>query len=133
LHESVIWKGIHATLKQDNKEDNNNRRTTPTVVVTSKKKTPFQAPATVSLDEEFIMGHGLQSFRCVIILDGVVEKVLEENFLNVVPKTSNRKVVLEMVEECDKEVLPTLMATSVHEVNSWARSTPYTPRPGGEG
>jgi hypothetical protein len=71
----------------------------------------------------------------VIILDGVVEKVLEENFLNGVPKTSNRKVVLAMVEECDKEVLPTLMATatSVHGVNSWVRSTPYTPRPGREG
>jgi hypothetical protein len=70
----------------------------------SNKNTPFQAPATVSVDEELIMGHGLQTFRSVTILDDVVKKVLEEQFQKGVLKTSNRKGVLEMVEECGKKV-----------------------------
>jgi hypothetical protein len=60
----------------------------------------------------------LQTFRSVTILDDVVKKVLEEQFQKGVLKTSNRKGVLEMVEECGKKV-PTLMAPSMHEVNSW--------------
>jgi hypothetical protein len=66
------------------------------------------------------MGHGLAQFRFVMVLDDVVKEILEEDFQKGVEKSSNRKGVLEMVEECGK-IVPELMAPSVHEheVNSW--------------
>jgi hypothetical protein len=44
--------------------------------------------------------------------------VSETQFQLGVTKSSNRKGVLEMVEECAKTI-PTLMAPAIHEVNSW--------------
>jgi hypothetical protein len=67
------------------------------------------------------MGHGLAQFRFVTVLDDVVKEILEEQFQKGVEKSSNRKGVLEMVEECGKTV-PELMAPSVHDVNSWLSS-----------
>jgi hypothetical protein len=56
-----------------------------------------------------------------MVLDDVVKEVLEEEFQKGVEKSSNRKGVLEMVEECGK-IVPELMAPSVHDVNSWLSS-----------
>jgi hypothetical protein len=67
------------------------------------------------------MGHGLAQFRFVMVLDDVVKDILEEQFQKGVEKSSNRKGVLEMVEECGK-IVPELMAPSVHDVNSWLSS-----------
>jgi hypothetical protein len=68
-----------------------------------------------------LMDHGLTQFRFVMVLGEVVEEILEEQFQKGVEKSSNRKGVLEMVEECGKSV-PQLMAPSVHDVNSWLTS-----------
>jgi hypothetical protein len=46
------------------------------------------------------MGHGLAQFRFVMVLDDVVKEILEEQFQKGVEKSSDRKGVLEMVEEC---------------------------------
>jgi hypothetical protein len=63
------------------------------------------------------MGHCLAQFRFVTALDGVVKEILEEQFQKGVEKSSNRKGVLEMVEECGT-IVPELMAPSVHDVNT---------------
>ena len=90
-------------------------------------KTPFstaRATVPVSSDsnrKELLMGHGLQSGRSVTFLDDSGKAVLEKQFLLGVEWSSNRKCVLEMVEECGK-VMPKLMAPAVHEINSWLSS-----------
>jgi hypothetical protein len=67
------------------------------------------------------MGHGWQLRRSVTVLEAVVKGVLEQQFEKGVEKSSNRKDVLEMVEECGK-IVPELMAPSVHDVDSWLSS-----------
>jgi hypothetical protein len=89
------------------------------------KKVPFEAPTTVpvspttsSHEGRLLMGHGLQMGRSVTVLDDAVKRILEIQFQLGVKHCSNRKGVLEMVEECAK-TMPTLMAPAIHEVNSW--------------
>jgi hypothetical protein len=89
------------------------------------KKVPFEAPTTApvspstsSHERRLLMGHGLQMGRFVTVLDDAVKWILETQFQLGVTKSSNRKGVLEMVEECAKTI-PTLMAPAIHEVNSW--------------
>jgi hypothetical protein len=64
------------------------------------------------------MGHGMQMVRFVTLLDDAVKWIPEAQSQLRVTKSSNRKGVLEMVEECAKTI-PTLMAPAIHEVNSW--------------
>jgi hypothetical protein len=71
----------------------------------------------VSTIEELLMVHGLQLTRPVTALDDVVKGVLNQQFQKGVEKSSNRKSVLEMVEECIK-IVPELMALTVHDANS---------------
>ena len=52
------------------------------------------------------------------VLDDEVKRTLEVQFQLGVTKSSNRKGVLEMVEECSK-VMPKLMSPAIHEVKSW--------------
>ena len=67
------------------------------------------------------MGHGLQMGWSTSVLDDVVKEILEKLYQKGIDKASNRKGVLEMVEECAKQV-PSLMAPKVHEVSSWLSS-----------
>jgi hypothetical protein len=67
------------------------------------------------------MGHGLQIGQSVTVLDDAVKMILEAQFQLGVTRSSNRKGVLEMVEECGK-TMPKLMAPAIHEVSSWLSS-----------
>jgi hypothetical protein len=97
--------------------------------IATETTTLFVSPITVPVSPNpagsqqrwLLMGHGLAQFRFVTVLDDVVKEILEEQFQKGVEKSSNRKGVLEMVEECGKTV-PELMAPSVHDVNSWLSS-----------
>jgi hypothetical protein len=97
--------------------------------IATETTTLFVSPITVPVSPNpagsqqrwLLMGHGLAQFRFVMVLDDVVKEILEEQFKKGVEKSSNRKGVLEMVEECGK-IVPELMAPSVHDVNSWLSS-----------
>jgi hypothetical protein len=91
------------------------------------KKLPFEVPTTVPVSPatsshegllQLLMGHGLQMGRSVTVLDDAVKRILEIQFQLGVEHNSNRKGVLEMVEECAK-TMATLMAPAIYEVNSW--------------
>jgi hypothetical protein len=93
--------------------------------IATEMTTLFVLPTTVPVSPNpagsqqrwLLMGHGLAQFRFVMVLDDVVKEILEDQFQKGVEKSSNRKGVLEMVEECGK-VVPELMPPSVHDVNS---------------
>jgi hypothetical protein len=97
--------------------------------IATETATLFVSPITVTVSPNptgsqqrwLLMGHGLAQFRFVMVLDDVVKEILEEQFQTGVEKSSNRKGVLEMVEECGK-IVPQLTAPSVHDVNSWLSS-----------
>ncbi len=54
--------------------------------------------------------------RSVTVLDDAVKGILEAQFQLGVEKSSNRKGVLEMVEE-SANIMPVQMAPAIHEVN----------------
>jgi hypothetical protein len=101
--------------------DRRNIATETTTLFVSPITVPVSPNPVGSQKRWLLMGHGLAQFRFVMVLDDVVEEILEEHFQRGVEKSSNRKGVLEMVEECGKTV-PELMAPSVHDVNSWLSS-----------
>jgi hypothetical protein len=90
--------------------------------ISTETTTVFVSPSTVPVSPNptgiqqrwLLMGHGLAQFRFVMVLDDVVKEILEEQFQKGVEQSSNRKGVLEMVEECGK-IVPELMAPSVHD------------------
>jgi hypothetical protein len=82
---------------------------------------PVSPNPTGSQQRWLLMGHGLAQFRFVMVLDDVVKEILEEQFQKGVEKSSNRKDVREMVKECGN-IVPELMAPSMHDVNSWLSS-----------
>ena len=104
-------------------EDNTNKVATTTKTLFVWPNTVLVSPTPAgSQQRRLLMGHGLAQFRSVTVLDDVVKEILEKQFQKGVEKSSNRKSVLEMVEdECGK-IVRELMAPSVHDVNSWLSS-----------
>ena len=70
--------------------------------------TPFETPDTTEIGESqgcvLCMGHGLLLFRPQASLDATVRAILEEMYQKGVTNSSNRKGVLEMVEECSNRL-----------------------------
>jgi hypothetical protein len=91
--------------------------TETTTVFVSPSTVPVSPTPTGSQQRWLLMSHGLAQFRFVMVLDDVVKEILEEQFQKGVEKSSNRKGSLERVEGCGK-IVPELMASSMHDVNS---------------
>jgi hypothetical protein len=84
---------------------------------------PFQQPETIVSDplSEPFMGHGLTLYRLQGFLDSVVRSILEEQFGKGEAKTSSRKGVLEMLEQCERTV-PELICPSIDDISGWLAS-----------
>jgi hypothetical protein len=65
-----------------------------------------------------VLGHGLIVHRVTIYLTTSVKQILDTEFEKGVTDTSNRKGILEMVEQCARQ-LPKLLVPTIMAVSSW--------------
>ena len=89
---------------------------------------PMEEAATYPLAEGYtrsfgslMMGHGLKNFRDSNEVDSVAAGILEEQFQCGVAKESNRKGVLEMEEECARQ-MPSLLVPPRTTIAAWLQT-----------
>lgn len=107
---------------KDGEDDNVVSGESTAVLLTPSKESQFMPGETINIYESGVkvplMGHGLILYRQQLPLDSCVKDILEELFMRGVTQASNRKGILEMLEECNMR-LPALMVPKFKRVNTW--------------
>ena len=65
-----------------------------------------------------MMGHSFNNFQDINHIDPAAVPILEESFQMDVEKDINRKDILEMEEDCEKN-LPSLFVPNCHAIIAW--------------